>query len=183
MGGYCYGEPEPVEDCPCCGGEAFAEYCDVGVGMVQIEPFRCSVCGAIESMQNPGWEVPPKPSELGQEVTGYFINEKGYVFETTFRNGHAELFAAMKSSWPAQRAKGCVRITCLEGYAIDLPPFMTDATRRALSKTLKEIGERWGLAYVVEAGEIFGGMRTRSRIMSIVSRLPREPESSPLMSP
>lgn len=48
MGGYCYGEPEPIEKCPYCGTECRADFCDVGVGMVQVGPFHCDECHASE---------------------------------------------------------------------------------------------------------------------------------------
>lgn len=47
MTGYCYGEPELTAECGCCGGEARAEWCDVGVGNVQITPFQCLDCDAV----------------------------------------------------------------------------------------------------------------------------------------
>ncbi len=34
--------------CPRCGGKTDAEYCDVGVGYVQIEPYHCDDCGWVE---------------------------------------------------------------------------------------------------------------------------------------
>jgi hypothetical protein len=38
----------PVEDCPYCGEEECeAEWCDVGVGYVQMGPYHCTSCGAF----------------------------------------------------------------------------------------------------------------------------------------
>lgn len=39
---------EPTEKCPYCGTECTADWCDVGVGMVQCGPFYCQNCGASE---------------------------------------------------------------------------------------------------------------------------------------
>lgn len=181
-GEYTYGEKEPTESCGCCGGPAYAEFCDVGVGMVQIEPYHCSLCGAVEPSIGSDWVRPPKPSERGERVTGYLIDEHGTAFETTFDDDHRELYARMRTSWSELRARGCVRITNLEGYAIELPPFMTARTRKALSGTLKVIGEDaatvvggrrpWGPPYVLKAGEWRGAEMTHAELMSAVSRLP-----------
>lgn len=38
----------PKEMCPYCGAECEAEFTNVDVGMVQISPYQCERCGAIE---------------------------------------------------------------------------------------------------------------------------------------
>lgn len=47
-GGFSYGESEPKERCPYCNKLCMADYCDVGVGMIQCGPFHCESCGASE---------------------------------------------------------------------------------------------------------------------------------------
>jgi len=47
-GGYTYGEPEPKERCPYCKALCCADFCDVGVGLIQCGPFHCEACGASE---------------------------------------------------------------------------------------------------------------------------------------
>ena len=42
--GYCYGQNEPVENCPIC----YAEFVDVGVGNIQSGPYLCEECHAIQ---------------------------------------------------------------------------------------------------------------------------------------
>lgn len=37
------------QKCPQCGGRCFAEFVDVGVGFVQVEPYSCTSCGWTES--------------------------------------------------------------------------------------------------------------------------------------
>lgn len=39
----------PDEPCPYCGEMCPADFCDVGVGMVQVGPYVCLNCGASES--------------------------------------------------------------------------------------------------------------------------------------
>ena len=48
MSGYCYGEPEPKENCPYCGQECCAVFVDIGVGMQQVAPFACEGCHAVQ---------------------------------------------------------------------------------------------------------------------------------------
>lgn len=39
----------PQEPCPFCGAKCGADWCDVGVGMVQVGPYYCHACGASEA--------------------------------------------------------------------------------------------------------------------------------------
>lgn len=50
---------ERIACCPFCFGKCHAEYVDVGVGMVQCEPFRCEDCGATEIGSADGYGAPP----------------------------------------------------------------------------------------------------------------------------
>lgn len=47
--GYKYGEPEPKEKCPYCNTPCYADFCDVGAGMMQVGPYYCEKCGASEA--------------------------------------------------------------------------------------------------------------------------------------
>ena len=38
----------PSEDCPYCGASCDADWCDVGVGMIQCGPYHCTICNAVE---------------------------------------------------------------------------------------------------------------------------------------
>jgi hypothetical protein len=182
MSGYCYGEKTPTEECGICGGEACAEFCDVGVGMVQIGPFHCMGCGAQlnplgpDGQHLPGWQLPSPPSSRGERVTGYYITHGGAVLEMTFDDDHDSFNKRMSTTTSRLLADGWVRITKLEGYAIDLPAFMTSKTRRALSRTLKviEAEEDLGEPYVKMSGETYGEFIPRIAFMSLVSRLPLE---------
>src|SRR5690554_3276836 len=49
MSGYNYGEPEPKRPCLYCNARCHADFCDVGVGMVQVGPYHCESCGASEA--------------------------------------------------------------------------------------------------------------------------------------
>lgn len=39
----------PPTECPYCGNECEADWCDVGVGMVQCGPYHCEKCSASEA--------------------------------------------------------------------------------------------------------------------------------------
>lgn len=39
----------PSMPCPYCGVDTTADWCDVGVGMVQVGPYHCMNCGATEA--------------------------------------------------------------------------------------------------------------------------------------
>lgn len=39
----------PSQPCPYCGAECEADWCDVGVGMVQVGPYVCMGCMASEA--------------------------------------------------------------------------------------------------------------------------------------
>jgi hypothetical protein len=51
----------PTEECPYCGAECHAEFCDVGVGMQQIAPYACHECHAYQA----------GPYDKPQEHKGY----------------------------------------------------------------------------------------------------------------
>ena len=179
MSGYCYGESPPIEEGGLCGSEAHAEFCDVGVGMVQISPYHCMGCGAelnplgVDGNRLPGWHV-SRPSDRGERVTGYYITHMGGVLEMTFDDDHDAFNARMGTSTSRLLMDGWVRITKLEGYAIDLPPFMSARTRRALSMVMKQIEEAddMGAPYVKVHGHEFGSEMPRLAVMSAVSRIP-----------
>lgn len=179
MSGYCYGEASPTEECGLCGSDAHAEFCDVGVGMVQISPYHCMGCGAElnplgpDGDHLPGW-VLSRPSERGERVTGYYITHIGGVIEMTFDDDHDAFNARMGTTTSRLLMDGWVRITKLEGYAIDLPTFMSAKTRRALSRVMKQIeaADDMGDPYVKVQGHEFGNEMPRQAVMSAVSRLP-----------
>lgn len=172
MDGYGYGQTAPVEKCGCCDGEAHAEFCDVGVGYVQIGPYACSECGATLDRDG-AWKEREQPSDRGERVTGYLILPNGNVFETTWNEDHQYLYEVLNTSRSSILYGGGVRITNLEGYAIELPSFMTDRVRRALVRTLKQADERWGLPYVLPAGACAGRTMSRPEFMALVAGLPR----------
>lgn len=68
MSGYTYGSKEPTARCPYCGTECYADFCDVGVGMVQCGPYHCENCGASEIG---GYDKPRELSER-EEQTGWY---------------------------------------------------------------------------------------------------------------
>jgi hypothetical protein len=178
MSGYTYGERVPIEECGLCGGDARAEFCDVGVGMVQIEPFHCLDCGAelsplVNGEYLPGWNLPPQPSSRGERVTGYYITVKGTPLEMTYDENHDVFNRRAGTSTSELLHRGWIRITKLEGYAIDLPKFVTSKTRRALARVMKIIeADDMGDPYVKMHGENFGNEMPRAGVMSLVSRLP-----------
>lgn len=178
MTGYTYGEQEPTEECELCGGEAVAEFCDVGVGMVQMSPFHCFDCGAdldplVDGKRLNGWVLPEQPSARGERVTGYYITPKGAALEMTFDEDHSEFNRRMGTSTSALLSKGWIRITKLEGYAIDVPQFLTTQSRRALGRVMKIIeADGMGDPYVMMHGENRGNEMPRRAVMYLVSRLP-----------
>lgn len=183
MSGYGYGDSQPKEECPCCGGEATAEFVDVGVGMVQCQPYQCDDCGAFQGsgppQRNPdgtwhhGWTVLPKPSELGEHVFGHYITPKGYVHECTSDNGHSEMAKRRGTSQHGLRWDGWIRVTLQEGFAISLPPFVTREAASALREVVSGIEPEWGPPYVTHAGVTYGEEMALPRLMAAVARLPR----------
>lgn len=148
--------------------------------MVQIEPFRCFDCGAV---LNPlvngeyldGW-VPEESEIVTKRVTGYYINARGSVIPMTHDRGHAEYNEMIGATTGRLLHSGWVRITNLEGYCVDLPPFMTSATRRALSETLRLIEHErgWGVPYVKAMADERGIEMHWAEVMALVSELPLE---------
>ena len=39
----------PAQPCPYCGADCEADWCDIGVGMVQVGPYVCLACMASEA--------------------------------------------------------------------------------------------------------------------------------------
>lgn len=186
MGGYAYGESPPVTECGRCGGEAHAEYCDVGVGYVQASEFMCSSCGAVPIREegHTVWKSPPSPTVRGEAVTGYVVTAEGFVIETTFDHDHEWLFRRMGTNRSRLVSDGGVRITNLEGFAIDLPPFMSRRARRALARVLKAADWSWGDPYVLPWGADRGREMSRGELAAFVSRLPESrPETASAPSP
>jgi hypothetical protein len=183
MRGYGYGEAAPVEECGFCGAPAYAEFCSVGVGMVQIEPFHCIGCSAVLDPLGPdgdhllGWHRPEPPSSRGVRVTGYYISHLGGIIEMTFDDDHDAFNRRAATTTSRLLMEGWVRITKLEGYAIDLPRFMTAKTRRSLGRVMKiiEAEDEMRDPYVKMQGDDFGSEMPRPSVMSLVSRLPTEP--------
>lgn len=180
MSGFVHGEAEPTEECGCCGGEARAQWCGVGIGMVQIEPFQCLDCGAlldplVDGQRVAGW-VPAEEPEAAR-VTGYYIDDRGGVVPMTFDRGHAEYNDMIGATTSSLLSGGWVRITNMEGYCVDLPPFMTAKTRRALSTVLRDIEEQrgWGTPYMKAMAEERGREVHWTEVMAVASELPLEP--------
>ena len=81
----------PSSPCPYCGADCEADWCDVGVGMVQAGPYHCENChaseaGSFEDFEaredyDPsfGWyrpESPPGSTANVHPVTGRHIDWK-----------------------------------------------------------------------------------------------------------
>ena len=82
--------------CPYCGDETCeADWCDVGVGLVQCGPYNCQSCGSIEigTYDTPvelserenetGWYAPDIPYEgcaptIDGELVGHVTAKKAY---------------------------------------------------------------------------------------------------------
>jgi|GEM_PF-6412524 len=182
MSGYRYGDPVPIETCPCCGDDAHAEFCDIGVGMQQIEPFHCDSCGSTQGYGpdfNPdgsrahGWSLPSKPSDRGENVTGYYIRPAGHVIECTWKVGHKEIAERRNRSQSALRHEGWIRVTNLEGFGISLPPFVGAEAAIALSEVVEQVEACWGLPYVTTSDSDKGREMPLPELMRVVSRLPR----------
>lgn len=59
----------PDETCPYCGNEnCQAEFVDVGVGMVQCQPYHCDACGATEIGPT---TTPDRPLTDDEKRTGW----------------------------------------------------------------------------------------------------------------
>jgi hypothetical protein len=172
------------EFCPCCEGIAKAEFVDVGVGMQQVSPFQCLDCGASEDIRVSyvdadgitrwTWGQPSSPEP--EKVTGYYINPKGRIFEMTFDDDHDRFCVAHSTTNGQLLHSGWVRITNLEGFAIDVPTWMTNETRRALRDVVKPLIETWSFPYVMPVGENRGEDMTLPQLMTLVSKLPNEPQ-------
>lgn len=75
----------PESTCPFCGFMCDADWCDVGVGMIQSGPYHCELCRASEvgSYDNTdgrtmkyGWYLPESPAgttvnTAGGEIVGH----------------------------------------------------------------------------------------------------------------
>lgn len=184
MTGYHYGDSQPHEECPCCGGQAFAEFVDVGVGMVQCQPYECQECGAVQGAEDPqrlpsggwshGWAVPRNAQDRDDAVTGYYVKPNGRIIETTWDRGHREIASRMGTTEWALRLQGWIRVTNLEGFAVSLPPFVGAAAAKALREVVECVEERWGLPYVSHTGNPRGAQMGLGELMSAVARLPRQ---------
>lgn len=174
----------PQVDCGCCGAEAHAEFVDIGVGLQQVSPYHCSMCGATdeeaEAVTLPdgstkwAWKRPPQPSERGETVMGYFIQPNGTVFETTFEIDHKRLCEMWNTTQWEIIGNGGFRITLLEGFHIDIPKFASAAARIAFkdvlnSMMLKYPGE---LPYVLVMGEYHGKEMPLEEIEALLKKLP-----------
>lgn len=67
-GDHTYGEPEPTVRCPYCGTDTHADFCDVGVGMIQCGPYHCEACLASEI----GGYDKPRPLTDEEKRTGWY---------------------------------------------------------------------------------------------------------------
>lgn len=112
---------------------------------------------------------------IDENTSGFFILHDGRVITTTWDYDHAET---------ADRLYGCsvlelvdagsVRITFLEGFTIQLPPFMSDLTRRSLKAVVDQVQDEYGLPYVVHFDDTRGAEMPVSRPMASISSLPRQ---------
>lgn len=88
MTGYAYNEEEPVENCPYCGTECYADFVDVGVGYQQCGPYFC-YCGASEigpcdderplsqKEKETGWYAPDsEPGSSANVINGVIVDHK-----------------------------------------------------------------------------------------------------------
>lgn len=72
----------PEVPCPYCATACAADWCDVGVGLVQCGPYRCDACGASEigpydterpltdDERRTGWYAPGSPAGSSANVLG-----------------------------------------------------------------------------------------------------------------
>lgn len=100
MSGYTYGEPEPKVPCPYCGEKCSADFCDVGVGMVQVGPYNCSQCraseaGAYEDAESredydpqTGWYTPESPPGSTANVDAEGNHISWQKADTNYREAH-----------------------------------------------------------------------------------------------
>lgn len=75
-----------IQTCPYCGNaQCFAEWCDVGVGFVQMAPFHCDACTATEigphdkteptdTEKEIGWYAPGKLPDTVSSVNGVMVD-------------------------------------------------------------------------------------------------------------
>lgn len=79
----------PDATCPYCGARCQAEFVDIGVGMVQCEPYCCEKCGAIEIGPT---TTPDRPLTADEERTGWTIAEQQLTpLQQNVRSMFAEL--------------------------------------------------------------------------------------------
>ncbi len=72
----------PSEPCPYCGTDCEAEFCDIGVGMVQCGPYHCESCDASsigtydeprelsDKEKDTGWYAPHSEAGSSANVIG-----------------------------------------------------------------------------------------------------------------
>lgn len=89
----------PSQKCPYCGYLCDADWCDVGVGMVQCGPYYCEGCRASEIGPH------DNPRELtSREVdTGWYATESDLGSSANVINGkpvpHKEMMSAYKEEF------------------------------------------------------------------------------------
>jgi len=90
MGAY----DEPTQECPYCKNDMYADFVDVGVGMVQCGPYHCDGCGA---------------SEIGPELHDWYYKD---------RNG-ATIYLQTKRSyfkWAKKKVQFTTRAVLMPGH-------------------------------------------------------------------
>lgn len=79
----------PDEPCPYCGTMTQAEFCDVGVGMVQVSPYHCHECQATEAGPYDRLDAQPDPE------TGWYPPTKAKVRDASATAGARMRLAAL----------------------------------------------------------------------------------------
>lgn len=70
-GGYCYGQEEPLQNCPYCDMPCHADFVDIGVGYTQCGPYHCDICGASEIGP---YDSPRELSDIEKKIGWYAPN-------------------------------------------------------------------------------------------------------------
>lgn len=113
----------PSEPCPYCGETCEADWCDIGIGVVQCGPYHCISCGASEIGPNDkerdltererkaGWYAPgtdpgSSANVIGGKIVSHHEAKAAYHARFSGPEGNADWATpgVVDEWWTAQRA-------------------------------------------------------------------------------
>ena len=107
---------------------------------------------------------------MNNKITGYWITAEGVIYECTWKQDH-DFVAPMVGDYLQSEAlaAGWIRITFLEGFAIDLPSCMTPNLKRVFMGLVKDLMFEHSDPWVSLANDRFGSTMNRLALVKAVS--------------